>query len=285
MKVGLINIEPTVYNTALMQISEAHKSWGSEVSWALPLEYDDYDLLFCSSLFTFTNKETVPSRAICGGTGFDIKKKLPDGIERSQLDYSIYPDCDTSYIWFSRGCINDCPFCVVRQKEGKLHAVQRKCLNPNGRYISVMDNNFFANPEWESNLWFIADYPVDFNGVDVRILTPAMCKALDKLKRWKNKRLKIAWDDPKHDLTPYMNMMFQYVKPWKVMVYVLIGYWSTPEEDLHRVMTIKNLGADPYVMPYNKFDDYQSQFARWCNSKPIFKTVKWKDDKWQKKRK
>ena len=112
--------------------------------------HDFYDKVYAFSLFDFTPKSYVRKDMICGGTGFDIKSKLPAEIEACDLDYSIFPDCDYSIIWFSRGCFRNCPFCVVREKEGYIHPVKPKNLNPNGKFIKVMDNNFFANPEWRS---------------------------------------------------------------------------------------------------------------------------------------
>ena len=62
------------------------------------------------------------------------------------------------------------------------------------------------------------------------------------------------------------------------MCYVLIGYWSTPQEDLERVMTLwEDYKIHSFVMPYNKFDKYQRRFARWCNNKIIFKSCSWSD--------
>ena len=61
--------------------------------------------------------------------------------------------------------------------------------------------------------------------------------------------------------------------------YVLIGYDSTREEDLHRVMTLKSLGCDPYAMPYDKSDDYQRHFVRWVNRRQIFNTCTWEEYK------
>ena len=71
--------------------------------------------------------------------------------------------------------------------------------------------------------------------------------------------------------------MIKHVKPYKIMCYVLIGYWSTPEQDLYRIEKLRELKIDPFVMPYNKSDPYQKRFARWVNHKAIFKTVKWID--------
>ncbi len=147
MNIGLIDIEPNISNPALMQISYWHKHQGDTVEWAAPLEYDKYGKLYCSSLFDFTDKSQVPERAICGGTGFDLTTKLPFDCH---LDYSIYPKCKRSIIWFSRGCNRDCGWCIVREKEGKIKSVTPKNLNPKGKYIVVQDNNPFQNPLWHN---------------------------------------------------------------------------------------------------------------------------------------
>ncbi len=149
MKIGLIDIEPKIFNTAYMQISHYHKSRGDTVEWAVSGDYDLYDKLYCSSLFSFTDKSQVPDRAICGGTGYDLTTTLPFDCD---YDYSIYPDCDRSFLWFSRGCIRNCSFCVVRKKEGDIKPVDIKNLNPKGTHIVVMDNSFFANPLWKGAL-------------------------------------------------------------------------------------------------------------------------------------
>ena len=83
-----------------------------------------------------------------GGTGYDIAGRLPETVEDSRMmDYSIYPEYPFSLQFFSRGCIRKCPFCLVREKEGYIQAVEPVELNPEGKWIEVLDNNFFANPE------------------------------------------------------------------------------------------------------------------------------------------
>ena len=86
-----------------------------------------------------------------------------------------------------------------------------------------------------------------------------------------------AWDNPKQNLTDKIKLICKYIKPYKIMIYVLIGFDSTQEQDYYRVMKIKELNCNPFVMPYNKKDQYQKRFARWVNHKAIFKTVDWKD--------
>jgi len=144
LNIGLYNLESKIFNTALMQVSYYHKKYGDKVNFYNPK--NNYDLIYCFSLFNFTNKKTVTNNMICGGTGFDLITKLPYYIENCNLDYSIYPNCLTSYIWFSRGCNNNCKFCIVNKKEGNITTVKPKNINKHGIYITVMDNNFFQNP-------------------------------------------------------------------------------------------------------------------------------------------
>ena len=67
------------------------------------------------------------------------------------------------------------------------------------------------------------------------------------------------------------------IRPDQMSFYVLIGYDTSPEQDLYRVTKLREY--NPHVMPYNKKDLYQKRFARWVNHKAIFKSVKWKDYK------
>jgi len=277
MKIGLLNLEPQINNTALMKISGYHKKQGDTVEMYIDFFRNHYDKIYCSSLFDFTPKHQVPENAVCGGTGFDIKKKLPKDIDDCDLDYSIFPDCKSSYVWFSRGCIRNCPFCIVRKKEGYIKQVKPSNLNPNGNLIEIMDNNFFANPEWKNSEKYLDKWqqPINFNsGIDVRIFEPEQALFINK---YKIKRVHTAWDDPKIDLIPKFKEIIKHIKPYKIMAYVLIGFDSTPEEDLMRVTKLWELKIDPFVMPYNKKDKYQKRFARWVNHKAVFKTVEWKN--------
>lgn len=280
MKIGLYNLEAKVNNTAMMQVSQYHKQQGDDVELYNHFLHDTYDKIYAFSIFDFTDKGYVTRDMIKGGTGFDIKSKLPVKIENSDLDYTLFPDCKTSYIWFSRGCIRNCPFCVVKEKEGDIHAVKPKNLNPQGEWISVMDNNFFANPEWKQSIYQLKEWgePVEFQqGIDLRIFGSEQGEALQELKLYK--QLRFAWDNPNDDLTEKINELTQYIKPYKLMCYVLIGFNSTSREDQERVETLRSLKIDPFVMPFDKSDDYQRAYARYVNHKAIFKTVEWKDYK------
>lgn len=152
MKIGLIDVDGHHFpNFALMKLSAWHKSKGDIVEWADAMFGNGYDRIYKSKIFTFSPDENSPwtCEVIKGGTGYDIKSQLAPEIEVSSLmDYSLYPQYDYSIQLFSRGCIRHCPFCLVHDKEGGIHPVEPVQLNPNGMHIEVLDNNFFANPEW-----------------------------------------------------------------------------------------------------------------------------------------
>ena len=288
MRIGLINIEPKIVNTAYMQIAQYHKQQGHAVEWwdhaVNPICEALYDKIYCSSLFTFSDHSGIPERAICGGTGYDTQTNLPDGIENCSYDYSLYPDCDYSIVWFSRGCIRQCPFCVVQRKEGKIGPVKPKPLNPNGKYIVVQDNNFFANPQWEQSIDQLVEWgqPVDFQGVDIRLLhDKRKIQSLLKLKHYR--QVKFAWDNPRDQIELYLHEVLRYIKPCYLMCYVLIGYWSDPCEDMYRVEYLSKLGVRPYVMAFDKTDPYQKAFSRWVNAF-IYKSCKWEDYQYNPKR-
>jgi hypothetical protein len=266
MKIGLVNLEPKIENTAYMQISQYHKQQGDTVEWYSPLF--KYDRVYASSLFTFTDKSQVPRGAVTGGTGFNVRSRLQKEMENCNLDYSIYPKCKTSYVWFSRGCFRKCPFCVVPIKEGRLDGATPKNLNPKATTISVMDNNFTGLDKilFSNAIDYLkkVNLPVNFHcGLDARLLATEKYEEIKKLKIYK--QIRTAWDDPREDLTYGLTEMAKVFGKSKVMVYVLIGYWSTPEEDLARVMKIRELGLDVWVMPFNKKDPYQKAFERWAN--------------------
>lgn len=268
MKVGIISLDGKMPILPLMKI----KSFYKNVNWLNSLE--SYDKVFISKLFSFTPdfQYAINSKEIIkGGTGYDLKSKLPDEIEKCQPNYSIYPKCDYSIQFFSRGCIRNCPFCIVREKEGNICPVEPMNLNPNGKHIEVFDNNFFANPNWKEAINTLIDYKqkVNFHGVDVRIMTEEQAYWLNQLKH--HKQIHIAWDNPRDDIIPRIQEMCKYIKPYKIMCYVLVGYWSTHEEDIYRIEKLRELGVDPFVMPFDKNDLRQKRLSRWVNNKIIFK--------------
>lgn len=291
MKVRLLANDSKIPNVAIMKIYTYHKALGDDVNWYDPMfDMYDTDILYESKVFTFSpdyQYYPVNAQIIRGGTGIDVKSQLPPDIESiNDLDYSLYPDCDYSLQFLSRGCIRNCEFCVVPKKEGRIHKVEPFSLNKNGKWIMLLDNNFFACEAWEENIKILKSYnqPIDFNqGIDLRILNESMCKELQKLKI---KCIHCAWDDyeDKEHVIKGLRMLAKYVKPYKITCYCLVGFKSKriSDKDIERVMTLKNMGVNPFAMGYIDFNDptYKKpqeikDFCRWVNHKATFKTTSW----------
>ncbi len=283
MKVRLVDVDSKIPNLALMKISAYHKAKGDSVDFYQPIEGTP-DKIYASKIFDFTPDFMYypDCEIVKGGSGYDLKAELPAEIEQQFPDYSLY-NCDYAMGFTTRGCIRKCPFCIVPKKEGYIKVVGDIYDFWNGQErLMLLDNNLTAMPEhFEKILKQLIKHKikVDFSqGLDIRLIEPEMAQLLAKVKLWK--QIHFAWDDLRIEKEVRRGIEIltkNGVSKHKLMFYVLIGFNSTPEEDLYRVETLRGLGVDPFVMPYNKTDPYQRKFARWVNHKAIFKTVKWEN--------
>lgn len=281
MRVGIVAVDSKIPNLALMKLSAWHKAQGNTVKLYEPL-FDTPDILYASKVFSFTpDYDFWPNTEIVrGGTGYNMAVKLPPEIESTYPDYDLF-GCKYAIGFSTRGCIRKCPFCVVPAKEGGIRAVGDIYGFWRGQEkLMLLDNNLTALPEhFELVVKQCIDnrIKVDFSqGLDIRLLTAEMAQLLSGVRLWK--RIHFAWDDVniEADVRRGVRMLeANGVALYKVMFYVLIGFNSTPEEDLYRVETLRGLGVDPFVMPYDKHNKYQRRFARWVNHKAIFKSVSW----------
>ena len=285
MRIGLIDVDSKYPNLALMKLSAYHKQKGDYIEFYNP--FWEYDIVYASKVFDFTPDYPHPVRAhkfYKGGSGYDLITTLPVEIEHIYPDYELY-GVDYAMGFTTRGCIRQCPFCIVPKKEGYIRAVADIYEFWNGQEkIRLLDNNLTAHHEHFIkilNQLIKEKVKVDFNqGLDIRLIDDEKAKLLAQVRLWK--QIHFAWD--LMGIEKAVRRGIEILKRngvhlRKLMFYVLIGFNTTPEEDLYRVETLRGLGVDPFVMPYNKFDPYQRNFARWVNHKAIFKSVSWQEYK------
>ena len=267
-----------------MKLSAYHKGQGDQVEWWDPCGW--YDLVYKSRVFTDTySTDTITvtnaDEVICGGTGYGPGPNLPDVVEHSRPDYSLYPQFpDTAYGFLSRGCPRACGFCIVSGKEGQQsHQVADLSEFWDGqREIKLLDANLLACPEHERLILQLAESRayVDFSqGLDIRLITPDNVALLNRVR---TKAVHFAWDDPNVDLTAHFQRFLDLTNIQNFRrrrVYVLTNYGSTHEQDLYRVDTLRRMGYDPYVMIYDRPNAPQitRHLQRWVNNKRIFYTV------------
>lgn len=279
-------------NLPLMKISAWHKSQGDTVEWYRPLESGHMDKVYMSKVFTFTPDYQYwidADEIFKSGTGYYYPKggpKLKSEIEHIYPDYGLYPNfCkDTAYGFLTRGCPENCGYCVVGEKEGLCsHKVADLFEFWRGqKNIVLLDPNITACKDCVDLFQQLIDSKawVDFTqGLSMRLMTD---KKADMLKKMKIKQIHFAWDRPEDkDIIVPKFKRFKEMTGWdkrKMTVYVLTNYKSTIDQDLERIYTLRDMGYSPYVMIYNKENLPQKhvlrRLQRWVNSRYAFAAVK-----------
>ena len=283
MKIGLHDNDHTGFpNFALMKISAWHKAQGDAVEWWNPLSR--YDRVYSSKVFSFTPVDAyLPPDTIKGGTGYGLYNELPPNIDAMFPDYSIYPDCKYAIGFLTRGCIRNCPWCVVPKKEGAIRPYRawRKTKRDDSWDIVFMDNNVLACPWGIEQIRDMIgqNVRVDFNqGLDARLITPEVAALLAKLRWIRFIRMSCDTDAMLNTVLNAIRLLAaEGVKPYRVFVYLLVQEVESAER---RALALRDAGVDVFAQPYRDFESNvnptkeQRQFARWVNRKAIFKSVR-----------
>jgi hypothetical protein len=150
----------------------------------------------------------------------------------------------------STGCPRRCPFCAVPLIEGEI----RELADWQPRPI-VCDNNLLATSR--SHFDRVIDSlkrlktRVDFNaGLDARLLTPYHAGRLAEL----DCLARLSWDYTNLEtavMAAIHNLRNAGFPKRNIRVYCLIGYDDTPDDALHRLETIRNMGHFPVPMRFN----------------------------------
>lgn len=278
MKISLIQADGKLPNLALWKLKKYHEQRGDEVAWNNELYSSIADKTYVSAIFTWTDVSQwkgLPNTEI-GGTGYDSTISLPEEIE------AINPHINVGFT--TRGCIRNCPFCFVPKKEGKIRAVGdlMDLWDMKGKVITLMDNNILALPE---HFFMICKQSrdmgvrIDFNqGLDHRLLTDEMARAMFITRHYHEWRF--AYDSPKSAGTVDRALdILQSNGIKKCFWYVLIGYDTTHEQDMERLVHLRERGQTPYVMVYNwgerKYDPWFSALSTWTKCQAMFKKKDW----------
>lgn len=299
MKIGLIDVDSHNFpNIPLMKLSAYHKQRGDIVEWYDPLFTGHCDVVYMSKVFSFSNDYPYPidaDKVIRGGSGYCIEnykgkefynkqkdKDLPFAIEHIYPDYSLYPDLckDKAYGRLTLGCPRNCPFCHTGVKDG---LISRKVADlsefwDGQKHIILLDQNLLACKDWKSLLKQLIDsksYVYFDGGLDIRLMTDEKAYMLNQLKV---KEWHFAWDryQDKEVIIPKFKLFQKYnkLKPNNTIVYTLVNYDTTIEQDLERIYTLREMGYWAYVMIYDKYQlpkgHVLKKMQRWVNSRYIF---------------
>lgn len=298
MNIGLYDVDSHNFpNLALMKISAWHKAGGDNVEFVLPLNH--YDKIYVSKVFgdeysQMSDYCLQADEIVYGGTGFaitvengkevyhkDRDPNLPDEIEHIYPDYSLYPELTKgkAYGFLTRGCCNNCDFCIVSKKEGMC---SKKVADLSEfwrgqKEIVLLDANILACKDRIELLEQLAESKakVEFTqGLDARFITEEVAKALSAVKK---NIVHFAFDFMKNEkaIVKGLKMYSQYNKvSISDSVYILTNFETTIEEDLYRVKMVQEAGFIPDIRIYRKNTAPQilRDLQRWSNNRFIYRS-------------
>lgn len=246
---------------------------GAEVSAYEPGQ--KYDRIYCSSIFTWSARPAIPEGTLTGGTGFDIRCRLPEDIEE------IKPHKNHGFT--SRGCIRKCGFCLVPAKEGTIRKVGSllDLWDGGSENVTVYDNNILALPEHFVDVCHQAQQKrikVDFNqGLDHRLLSAEIVSNLKQTPH--HGQYRFAFDSPafyptvKEAVDLLIDNGIRY-STW----YVLVGFNTTFIEDLERVYFLRDRRQTVFVQRYNRSQDKRLiALSRWANNRAWFFSMRFSE--------
>lgn len=306
MKILLVDVDSKIPNLALMKISSYYKKkYGAKVVLKrLGYSYYPYTVgckrynkkeyvinetgyhrIFVSCIFN-TNKNYIKIKSDnveIGGTGFDYKIILHDDIENCKPDYSIYPDNEFSYGFLTRGCIRNCYFCVVPEKEGKLRKVNDIDDIIRHDKIRFLDNNFLAYKEHKKILEELGNLKTQckfYQGLDIRLIDDENAYLLSKLK-YEGEYI-FAFDDLKYEdiINEKLKILKKYIKSKYVIKFFI---YCHPNHDIkndiiYRIEWCKRNEVLPYLMRDiscwdSEYDYFYKDLATYCNQPKCFKNM------------
>lgn len=292
MRIGLIDVDGHHFpNLALMKLSAWHKKHGDYVSWYQPLfAVEPFDVVYMSKVFTFTQDYPYAINAkeiIKGGTGYKLYSDLPSEVEGIFPDYTIYPKYGYAIGFLTRGCIRNCPWCIVPKKEGRIRTAStwQEIKRPDSKDIVFMDNNVLACEHGINQIADMGgkDIRIDFNqALDARLITPEIAKLLSKCN-W-IRYVRLACDTSA--MLPIIEKAVKHLRSagipkWRLWAYALVQDVTEAHE---RIVALDKMGVEPFAQPYRDFDggeptQEQKRLANWCNKKWVFKSCEFKDYK------
>lgn len=298
-KILLVDVGFKLPNLALMKLSTYFKSkkyhvdlqrvksnYYETVKEKIKIDATGYESVYVSIIFTknrdileISNCEDIHY----GGSGYDVKKKLPKEIDDLQPDYSIYPDNKFSFGFITRGCVRNCYFCIVPKKEGMLYKYNEVKDIAKHKIVLFFDNNILAYNKHEEELQNIIDLKIkcSFNqGLDIRLINDTNAKLISKINYYGE--YFFAFDNIKDEklITEKLLLFQKYITgTWKSKFFL----YCHPDMDiqtdiLHRIKWCKTHEVLPYLMRDescwgSKYKNFFIDLAAWCNQPSFFKKL------------
>lgn len=283
-QVCLIDVDSKIPNLALMRASTWHKRKGDNVTLGYSPLFDKPDVCYASKMFRYTKEPPMPDcETFKGGPGYDLEARMPfEDYDRIMPDYALYR-CGYALGRFTRGCLNRCPWCVVPKMDGNTvrQVADLRDFWSGQQVVRLLDDNIMADEDIfcrACEQLHEARVRVMWEALDIRLVNDRTARALASVRP--ANCIHFAWDGHSQDgyIERGVRLLEQHgAKPWRLMFYILVGFNTDEDYDMHRVLKVHALGCNPFVMPYDRSVPYQRHMARWVNNKAVFKTITFAD--------
>lgn len=267
----LIDVDSQLPNLALMKLSQQFKSQGRPVVLARgEVRVERVEAVYASCVFAFPQSARRVERLRhrygtalqLGGSGVDIRLRLPAEIENLPADYSLYPELGDRAIGFlTRGCPLHCPFCIVPIKEGKPRLVSDfdGLLADGRKKLILLDDNILSHPKAVELMeeMLRRDLQVNFNQtLDVRLLTAETAELLRRIRcsnvRFTRRNYYFSLNNTRAlDLVRRRYELLQVTRKDNVEFVCMYGFDTTLADDVRRFQFLRTLpGAYVFLQRY-----------------------------------
>lgn len=267
----LIDVDSRLPNLALMKLGRYFKEQGRRVILARKnCQINGADFVYASCVFSSSAssrrvaelRKYYGESLIIGGSGVDIRGRLPREIESLPPDYSLYPELEDRAIGFiTRGCPYRCPFCIVPIKEGKTRQVAdlQELLDNGRKKLILLDDNILSHPRAGEFLEDMArrDLRVNFTQtLDIRLLKQETSRLLRRIRCSNTNFTRTVYyfslNDTRHlDRVRRKYELMGFSPKDNVEFVCMYGYNTTLTEDVERFRFLRSLpGAYVFVQRY-----------------------------------
>jgi len=266
----LVQVDGHLPNLALMKLSRRFKKRRKKV--VLTRRGDFFkgpEAAFASCIFNFESslnrvarlRKNLGGILEVGGSGVDISMKLEKQIEELDPDYDLYPELGDRAIGFiTRGCPNKCSFCIVPQKEGKVHQVSElDSLFQKRKKLILLDDNILSHPKADTFLEQMYSRKVRVNftqTLDLRLIDKYRAGLLRRIQcentRFTRKNYYFSLNNDKNlSLIAKKYRLMNFTSQDNVEFICMYGYNTTLAQDVRRFAFLRSLpGAYVFVQQY-----------------------------------
>ncbi len=275
-RVVLFDVDSKISNFALMKLSAYYKQLGYTVILTKEIVKIEADLYFASVVFYCTRslnrvqklKDMYGDQIEIGGSGVDLKKRLPAEIENCFPDYGLYKHDNYAVGFLTRGCDNKCKFCLVPEKEGpkRLVATFDDFMPKNQQKLLLLDDNLLSFPEAKGFLQEMAKhkYAVNFSqSLDIPYLTEETLNLLlqvDSTNSKFNKRMYYFSCNHRASMAKFYEKkdLLKSFGRESVTVIMMYGFNTHLSDEYEILDMMHNIGLIPFMQEYHPLADIPS---------------------------